>query len=194
MLLVCCSLETSQGGKLTVELGSANGLGAVQGKHLRAEKVLSASETSGQLELVCHVGGLHDLVGPLAIDLVLLVDLEPAGADTSSLAGVIDRAVQEVGDGSGVAGRVPLNLDGVAFSGLDGLDTGGNLGAVDVASHVIGLYVGDGAVGGRHTDTDLVAGSLIVDPKLVEVLVSRGSAEQGGSDDSLGEHLEGWFG
>jgi hypothetical protein len=28
----------------------------------------------------------------------------------------------------------------------------------------------------------------------VEVLVSRGGAEEGGSDDSLGEHLESWFG
>lgn len=162
----------------------------MEGKHLRAEEVLAASKAGGQLELVGHVVGLHDLVGPLAIDLVLLVDLEPAGTDTGSLASIIDGSVEEVSDGAGVARVVPLDLDGVTLSSLDGLNTRGNLGSADVAGHVVGLDVGDGAVGWRHADTDLVAGGLIVDPELVEVLVSRHSAEKGGSDDSLGEHLE----
>ena len=164
----------------------------MQGKHLRAEQVLARSEAGGQLELVGAVAGLHDLVGPLAGDLVLLVDLEPASADAIGLAGIIDRAVQEVGDGAWVAGVVPLDLDGVALGGGNGLDAGGHLGAAYVAGHVVGCYIGDGAVGGRHPDADLVAGCLVVDPELVEVLVGGGHAEEGGSEDSLGEHLGGW--
>lgn len=175
----------------TVELGAANGLSTVQSKHLRAEEVLAACEAGGQLEFVGHVAGLHDLVGPLAINLVNLINLEPSGTNTSGLAGVVDGSVQEVSDGAGVARVVPLDLDGVALSSGDGLDTRGNLGAADVASHVIGGHILDGAVGGWHPDTDLVAGCLIVDPELVEVLVSRDSAEKGGSNDSLGEHLVG---
>lgn len=163
----------------------------MESKHLGAEEILSAGETSGELELVGHVGGLHDLVGPFAVDLVELVDLEPASADTSSLGRIVDWSVQEVGDGTGVAGGVPLDLDGVAFGGLDGFNAGRHLAAVYVASHVVGLYVCDGAVGGRHPDADLVAGCLIVDPELVEVLVGRDGGDEGGCDDSLGEHLEG---
>lgn len=111
----------------------------MQSKHFRAEEVLAAGETGGQLELVGHVGRLHDLVGPLAIDLVLLVDLEPASTDTGSLGGVVDGSVEEVSDGARVAGGVPLDLDGVALSGGDGLDARGNLGAANVASHVVRL-------------------------------------------------------
>lgn len=164
----------------------------MQSKHLRAQQVLARSEAGGQLELVGAVASLHDLVGPLAGDLVLLVDLEPAGADAVGLAGIIDRAVEEVGNGAWVAGVVPLDLDGVALGGGDGLDARGHLGAAHVAGHVVGGYVRDGAVGGRHPHADLVARCLVVDPELVEVLVGGGHAEEGGGEDSLGEHLDGW--
>lgn len=160
----------------------------MESKHLRAEKVLSGSKAGGELELVRGVVGLHDLVGPLAVDLVLLVDLEPSSTDTVGLAGVVDGTVQEVGDGAGVAGVVPLDLDGVAFLRGDSLDARRNLGAADVAGHVLGCHVLDGAVGGRHPDTDLVARGLIVDPELVEVLVGGGGADEGGCEECLGEH------
>jgi hypothetical protein len=166
----------------------------VERKHLRAEEVLSTREAGRQLELMGHVVRLHDLVGPLAIDLVKLINLEPASADASSLGRVVDGSVQEVSDGARVTGGVPLNLDGVALSGRNGLNARGHLAAADVAGHVIRCYVCDGAVGGRHPDTDLVTGGLIVDPELVKVLVSRDGAEESGSDDSLGEHFESCFG
>lgn len=164
----------------------------MESKHLGAEEVLSAGKTSGELELVGHVGCLHDLIGPLAVNLIQLVDLEPASANTSSLRCVIDGTVQEVGDGTGVAGGVPLDLDGVALSGLDGLNARRYFTAVDIAGHVVRLYVCDGAVRWRHPDTDLVARCFVVDPELMEVLVGRDGGDEGSCDDSLGEHLEGW--
>lgn len=189
-----CTLGASTGDlelrAANVELGTTNSLSTVESKHLRAEEVLSAGEAGRQLELVGHVAGLHDLVGPLAVDLILLIDLEPASTDTSCLRSIVDGSVQEVSDGARVARAVPLDLDGVTLSGGNGLDARGNLGTTDVASHIVRLDIGDGAIGRRHPNANLVAGSLIVDPELVEVLVSGGSAEKGGSNDSLGEHLE----
>ena len=65
----------------------------MQRQHLRAQQVLAGSQAGGQLELVGAVAGLHDLVGPLAADLVLLVDLEPARTDAVGLAGIVHGAV-----------------------------------------------------------------------------------------------------
>ena len=177
------------GSELTIELSTADGLSTVEGKHLRAKQVLSACETSGKLELVGHVGGLHNLVGPLAVDLVELVDLEPAGANTGSLGSVVDRSIQEMSDRTRVTGGVPLNFDGVALGSLNSLNTRWHLVAIDVAGHIVRLYICDRTVGGRHPDADLVARGLIIDPELVEVLVGRDGRDEGGCDDSLGEHL-----
>lgn len=46
----------------------------------------------------------------------------------------------------------------------------------------------DRAVGRWHTDADLVTGSHIVDPELVEVLVSRDGGHHGESENLL-EHF-----
>jgi hypothetical protein len=88
------------------------------------------------------------------------------------LRSVIDRPKEEVCDGAGMAGLIPLNFDGVTFVRRDGVDTGGNRGAVDVTGDVIGGYVGDRGVGRRHADTDLISRCFSIDPELVEVLVS----------------------
>ena len=162
----------------------------MQRQHLRAQQVLAGSQAGGQLELVGAVAGLHDLVGPLAADLVLLVDLEPARTDAVGLAGIVHGAVQEVGNGTRVAGVVPLHLDGVALGGGDRLDARGHLGAPHVARHVVGGYVRDGAVGRGHPDADLVAWCLVVDPELVEVLVGGSDAQEGRGEDGLGEHID----
>lgn len=60
-----------------VELGPVQSLGGVKSEHLGTEKVLAAGKSSGKLELVRHVVGLHDLVGPFAVNVVELIDLKP---------------------------------------------------------------------------------------------------------------------
>ena len=166
----------------------------MQCKHLGTEKVLYVGKTSRQLELARHVVGLHDLIGPLAINVVLLVNLEPACTNASRLRGIINGSEQKVRNGTQVTGVIPLHLDGVALGGINRQDASGDLGAVNVAGHVVGLDVSDRAVGGWHTDADLIARSNIVHPKLVKVLVSRDCAKEGGSNDGLGEHFESWLG
>lgn len=137
-----------------------------------------------------HVVLLHDLVGPLAVDLVELVNLEPSSTDAGSLGSIVDGSVEHVGDRTWVAGLVPLDLDSVALGGSNGLDTGGDLGAADVADDVVAGYVGDGTVGWWHPDANLVTGGNIVDPELVKVLVSRDGGEESAGENGLGEHLE----
>ena len=177
------------GSELTIELSTADGLSTVEGKHLRAEEVFSTGKASRQLELMRHVGRLHDLVGPLAVDLVQLINLKPTSANTGSLGSVVDRSIQEMSDRTRVTGGVPLNFDGVALGSLNSLNTRWHLVAIDVAGHIVRLYICDRTVGGRHPDADLVARGLIIDPELVEVLVGRDGRDEGGCDDSLGEHL-----
>lgn len=155
-------------GAAHVELGTIDSLGAVEGQHLGAEEVLAAGETGGELELVGHVVGSHDLVGPLAALGVEFVNLEPF-SDTSSILGGVDRAEKHVGDGSRVAGLIPLDLDGVTLLGID--SDGDTLLSVDVAGDVLAGDIGHGAVRGRHADTDILTRGLSVDPELVEVLV-----------------------
>jgi hypothetical protein len=153
-------------------------------------EVLSACEAGRQLEFVRHVVGLHDFAGPLSVDGVELVNLEPSGSCTGVGCGIV-YGLEEVGDGTGVAGVVPLDLDGVTSAGLDGLD-GGWVGGRNVAGHVVALDISDGAVGGWHPDADLVARGLIVDPELVEVLVGRDGRDKGSSEECFGEHIDDW--
>lgn len=116
-----------------------------------------------------HVVCAHDLVRPLSINVVELVNLEP-GSDTGGILCGVDRAEKHVSDGSGVAGLVPLNLDGVSLVGSDGV--GDTSLSVDVAGNVFAGNVGYRAVGWGHPNADLVTRSHIIDPELVEILVS----------------------
>lgn len=61
-------------------------------------------------------------VAYLAVDEVLLIDLEPAGTDTSSQGCIVDWPIKHVRDGAGVGGLIPLDLYGVACVGCDGLN------------------------------------------------------------------------
>lgn len=151
-----------------VELATADSLGGVESQHFRAKEVLAAGEAGRELELVAHVLGAHDLAGPLAVDVIELVDLEPR-SNTSGILGGVDGAEQHVSDGSRVARLVPLDLDGVSLAGLNGV--GDTSLSVDVAGHVLAGDIGHGAVRGRHPNADLVARGLSIDPELVEVLV-----------------------
>ena len=126
-------------------------------------QVLAARETSRQIELVGHVDRPHDLVGPLSINVVELVDLEPASAHTSGGRSIVDRAEEHVGDWARVSRAIPLHLDAVALAGLDGLDNRRSR-RHNVAGDVVARHVGDWAVGRRHPNADLVAGRLIVYP------------------------------
>jgi hypothetical protein len=153
-------------------------------------EVLSTSKAGGQLEFMRHVVCAHDLVGPFSIYLVLFVDLEPSSAGTS-VGGSIVNGLQEVCDWARVARLIPLDLDGVASGGVDCLDSCAGR-RRDVASHVVALDIGHRAVGWWHPDADLVARSLIVDPELVQVLVSRDGGDESGSEDCFGVHLDVW--
>lgn len=135
-----------------------------------------------------HVGCLHDLRSPLSIDKVHLVNLEPSSTDTSGLRSIIDGTIKHVRDRSRVSRVIPLDLDLVTLVGLDCLDAGWDLGAANVAGHVVARQINYGAVGGWHPDADLVSGRDIVDPKLVEVLVSRDGGKKSAREDGLGEH------
>ena len=135
-----------------------------------------------------HVGRLHDLGSPLSTNKVHLVNLEPSGSDTSGLGSIIDGAKQHVRNRSRMARVIPLDLDLVTLASLDCLDARWNLGAANVAGHVVARQIDYGAVGGWHPDADLVSGRDIVDPKLVEVLVSRDGGEKSAREDGLGEH------
>lgn len=137
---------------------------------------------------MCHVVGLHDFARPFPSLGVQLVDLEPAASNTSVGRGVGD-GLEEVCDWAWVARVVPLHLDAVAGFGVNGLDSRIR-GTGDVACHVIGCHVLDGAVVGWHPDADLVAWSGVVDPELVEILVSGGGGHEGCSEEGLGQHLQ----
>jgi hypothetical protein len=142
---------------------------------------------------VGHVVSTHDLVRPLPINVVKLIDLEPSRTDTSNLRGIIDGTEKEMRDWSGVAGLIPLNLDSVALVRGDSLNSRGNLVSVHVAGHGIAGNIFDRGVRRRHPDSGLITWGLAIDPELVEVLVGRDGGEEGGSDESFGEHLESEF-
>ena len=171
-----------------VKLTTAERLGGVQGKHLRAEQVFSAGKASRQLEFVAHVVRAHNFAGPLSADIVKLINLEPAIAFASSSRSIID-CLEVVCDGTRVSRLVPLDLDGVTSAGIEGLD-GRAVSRRDVASHVFARHVHDRAVVWWHADAALVARSHIVDPNLVEVLMSRDGRDESGSKECLGEHLD----
>jgi hypothetical protein len=75
-------------------------------------------------------------------------------------------------DGTRMSRGIPLNGDLIAFFRRSGGYARWDIVTVDVASDVVGRDVGDGAVGGWHTDGHLVSGRDAIDPELVEVLVS----------------------
>lgn len=107
-----------------------------------AHKVLPAREVRRQLEAVLHVGGAHDLVGPLAPLVVELVDLNPAGADARRRRrAAVHGPVQEVRDGARVRRLVPLHRDGVPRAGRHRLHTR-PVRPVYVADYVVARYVG----------------------------------------------------
>lgn len=135
-----------------------------------------------------HVHGHHDLVRPLAVDIVLLVNLDPL-AHTGGLRGIGDGAEQHMRDRAGVCGRVPLDLDGVASLGGDGRHARGDLVAVDVACDVVAVHVCDGAVAWGLPDSDLVAWGDPVDPELVDVLVRSGYRSQRGDENNWKIHF-----
>lgn len=87
-----------------------------------------------------HVDSLHDLVGPLAVDVVLLVDLEPAGAYPRGRGRAAHGPVQHVRDGARVRRRVPLHFNRVA--GLRGHRRDArSLGPTHVADYVVACHV-----------------------------------------------------
>lgn len=100
-------------------------------------QVVTALQASRQAEGVVSTIVREVLVGPLAVDVVALVNLEPAGANTSLLGGVVDGAKQEVGDGAWVRRDVPVDGDAVALVGGNGVDARGDVGAVHVAGNVV---------------------------------------------------------
>jgi hypothetical protein len=103
-------------------------------------KVIPTCQVRRQFKLIRHALCGHDLVGPLPADKLDLVDLGPV-ADAGSHGGIGDGAEEVVGDGARVGGLVPLDLDGVACVGGDGLDTRGDAVAVDIAGYVVAVEV-----------------------------------------------------
>ena len=140
----------------------------MEGKHLGTEQVLAGGETGGKLELVGHVLSTHYLVGPLAIDVVKLIDLEPRSNACGILCRV-DRPEEHVCDGAGVSGLIPLDFDGVALVRSDGVGDASL--SVDITSHVLARDIGHRAVRRRHPNANLVAWRFPIDPELVEVLM-----------------------
>lgn len=117
-----------------------------------------------------HVLRLHNLIRPLPIHIIHLINLCPR-PDTRRLRGIADGAKEHVRDGTRVRGRVPCHLDRVTSLGGDGGHARGHYVAVDVAGNVVAGDVRDGIVARGHADSDLVPGRDAVDPELVEVLV-----------------------
>lgn len=113
----------------------------------------------------------HDLVGPLSVDVVNLVDLEPSGSNARFLRGIVDGAEKEVGDWARVAGSVPADGNAVSLAGSNGVNARRDGAASDVAGHIVASDVCHGAVARWHPQADLVSRRHIVDPHLVEVLV-----------------------
>lgn len=135
-----------------------------------------------------HVYRLHDLVCPLPIHIVLLINLEP-GAYAGSLGSIGHGSHQHVRDGAWVRGRVPLDLDGVASLRSNGGHPRGDRVAVDVARNVIAGHVRDGIVAWGFPDADFVAWGDIVDPELVEVLVGSCHCCQRGDQNNWNVHF-----
>lgn len=151
-------------------------------------QVVTTRELCRQLERVRHVDRLHDLVRPLPIHIVLLVDLEP-GAHAGSLRCIRDGSEQHVRDGPRVGGRIPLDLDGVAGLRSNGSHPRGDLVAVDVARNVVAGHVRDRVVAWGFPDADFVAWGDIVDPELVEVLVGSCHCCQRGDQNNRNVHF-----
>lgn len=95
---------------LKCKSGVGANLGAVESQHLRSEKVFTASEVCWESELVFHGVGHHNFVGPLAVDIIDLIDLEPF-TDTGGGLGAGDGSKEGVDDWSWMGRAVPLNLD-----------------------------------------------------------------------------------
>lgn len=83
-----------------------------------------------------------------------------------------------------------MNCDCISFLGSGCVDTGWDNVSADVASDVVGCYIGNWGVGRWHTDGGLVTGRDAIDPKLMKVLVSTDCCEEGSGDDGFGEHLD----
>lgn len=87
-----------------------------------------------------HIDGLHDLVGPLPVNVVLLVDLEPACAYSRGRYRAAYGPVQHVCDGARVRRGVPLHFDRVA--GLRGHRRDARaLGPAHVTDYVVARHV-----------------------------------------------------
>lgn len=151
-------------------------------------QVITTRELCRQLERVRHVHRLHDLVRPLPIHIVLLVNLEP-GAYAGSLRSIGNGSEQHVRDGTWVRGRVPLDLDGVASLRGNRGHSRGDLVAVDVARNVVAGHVRDRIVAWGFPDADFVAWRDIVDPELVEVLVGSCHCCQRGDQNNRNVHF-----
>jgi hypothetical protein len=138
-----------------------------------------------------HVIRAHDIACPLPTHVVLLVDLEPPGTDTSRSARVV-HGHQVVRNRAGMTTLVPLDLDSVAGGSCERLD-GDAVGRWHVAGHVVGGDVLDGRVAGRHADTDGLSFCDIVDPELLPILVGRDGGDEGRGEEGFGEHFGGWW-
>lgn len=87
-----------------------------------------------------HVDNLHDLVSPLPVDVVLLVDLKPARACPRGRGRAAHGPVQHVCDGARVRRGVPLHFDRVA--GLHGHRRDARaFGPAHVADYVVACHV-----------------------------------------------------
>lgn len=91
-------------------------------------------------ERICHVDSFHDLVRPLAVYIIQLVDLDPS-SNASSLCCICHWAVEEVRDGTRVSGGIPLHLDRIAcFGSVDGFGARDDI-AINVAGNIIRLNI-----------------------------------------------------
>lgn len=172
-----------------IELTTSQSLRGVESKHFAAKQVFTAGDARRKGELVGHVVCTHDFVGPFAIDIVQLVDLDPS-TNTSGLRRVGDRFREEMRDGAGMARLVPFDLDLITSFCFERQNTGWNLASTDIAGHVVASNIFHGAVGRRHPDTDLISWCLIIDPDLMKILMGSCGRKEGESKKSFGEHVE----
>lgn len=181
-----------------VELSTGGTVTLVESNDLGTEEVLASGEASGESDAVLATVGDESLDRPFAAGQTLLGELDPDVALTvrasgcnvgqdGTLVGEIDDVV-----GGRVVVVVPLEGDLVSSLDVDGLSS--RLGAADVAGHVLGGDIDDGAVVGRGADvaTGRVTKTLvdIVDQDVVDGGVGRDHLESaGGSEGEEGSGL-----
>lgn len=85
-------------------------------------QIVAACQLSRQREIVRHPSRLHDLVRPLSVSIIELVDFVP-GSHARRLRCIRHWSVEHVGDGAGMSGLIPLDLDAVASFRSDSLGT-----------------------------------------------------------------------